>query len=486
MKRHIRFEGTRVPKRSTALGRAALAGLTLFGAASASAAIDPMAPWPTANHDLHHTSRAPFIGPQNLKIRWTFSTGKIVWGPVVGRDGTIYVPSDDNNLYAIARDGKEKWRFDLGDLPCQHAVLGDDGTVYATGKSVVAITPDGKEKWRFDAPGFAKFQSPAFGPDGTLYQSSTDGTLYALDAATGKVKWSKQYSPKVRLQAPISFGMNGQAIISLRKGGIPNVFPIDDTGKALWSFQGPEEMRSATVADDGTVYVAAKVGQLFALDGETGAVKWTQEVRDASTAVVEFPALGADGTVYVGSGNGEVAAFGAKGDVKWRFQPDEYLALKDDKTGESIPVHMGTPIVDGLGALYVPSPEADLWKIGADGKLIKHLELPADARALFTRMGMGADGTLYSGSLGGVLYAFNDDTTLGDANNDSKVTLADSLLTLRKALGISPVTADNLRSLDVARDSADRPFGNGKITLGDAIAILHQAIEPRDNWPYPL
>ena len=47
--------------------------------------------------------------------KWAFKTGD--WGassPSIGTDGTIYVGSYDNNLYAINPDGSRKWRFKTG------------------------------------------------------------------------------------------------------------------------------------------------------------------------------------------------------------------------------------------------------------------------------------------------------------------------------------------------------------------------------------
>ena len=35
--------------------------------------------------------------------------------PAIGRDGTIYVGSLDNSLYAINPDGSQKWEFETGD-----------------------------------------------------------------------------------------------------------------------------------------------------------------------------------------------------------------------------------------------------------------------------------------------------------------------------------------------------------------------------------
>ena len=63
----------------------------------------------------------------------------------------------------------------------------------------------------------------------------------------------------------------------------------------------------AAVGGDGTIYVASRDGNLYALDGGTGAKNWaftTQFPIDSS------PAIGADGTVYIGANDGNVYAIG--------------------------------------------------------------------------------------------------------------------------------------------------------------------------------
>ena len=110
----------------------------------------------------------------------------------------------------------------------------------------------------------------------------------------------------------------------------------------------------------------------------------------------------ADGTVYVGSGNGELAAFTPKGGVDWTFHPGDYYSLKDPVSMDPIQFHMGTLIVDAIGYFYVPSPDADLWEVGSDGSFIDHLPLPDDSRALFTRRRWEPT-TIYSGTQKGIL-----------------------------------------------------------------------------------
>ena len=83
---------------------------------------------------------------------WSFRTGSSVYSsPSIGSDGTIYVGSLDNSLYAINPDGSQKWAFNTGGGVHSSPTIGSDGTIYVGSwdQYLYAIKPDGKRKWRF-------------------------------------------------------------------------------------------------------------------------------------------------------------------------------------------------------------------------------------------------------------------------------------------------------------------------------------------------
>jgi outer membrane protein assembly factor BamB len=69
--------------------------------------------------------------PYSARLGWSFKTGGVVdSSPAIGLDGTIYVGSWDDKLYAINPDGSLKWSFKTGYLVDSSPAIGSDGTIY--------------------------------------------------------------------------------------------------------------------------------------------------------------------------------------------------------------------------------------------------------------------------------------------------------------------------------------------------------------------
>ena len=147
--------------------------------------------WWMFHHDPQHTGRSPFTGPSSPVKKWSFSTQKALQysSPALGEDGTIYVGSQDCNLYAINPDGTQKWVFLPGNgivatrprLSGWMAHLYRDNRMY---EHLFALNADGTEKWAFVTGGVNS--SPVIAGDGTIYVGSTDDHLYALNPEARK------------------------------------------------------------------------------------------------------------------------------------------------------------------------------------------------------------------------------------------------------------------------------------------------------------
>ena len=144
-----------------------LAGLIMANTARAQS-VD--SPWPMFGQNPQRTGRSPYTGPERPELKWIFTTGgEVASSPAIGVNGTIYVGSADNKLYAINPDGTRKWSFNASGVVGSSPAIGADGTIYVGSydSNLYAVNPNGSEKWSFTAGGEI-VSSPAIGPDGTL------------------------------------------------------------------------------------------------------------------------------------------------------------------------------------------------------------------------------------------------------------------------------------------------------------------------------
>jgi outer membrane protein assembly factor BamB len=180
----------------------------------------------------------------NLTARTTFSS------PSIGKDGTIYVGSDDNHVLAFSPQGEMRWRFTAEGAIVVSPAIGPDGTVYvgnwinATTNKIpdhnylYAINPDGSLRWKFET-GLPIYSSPSIGADGTLYFGSynyssvgsgreSGAYFYAVDA-NGQLKWkietgSVVSSPAINKDGSVYFGSEDGYLYAV-KGGSPSLGP---------------------------------------------------------------------------------------------------------------------------------------------------------------------------------------------------------------------------------------------------------------------
>ena len=147
--------------------------------------------WPMFGQNLRHTRLSPYATGHNTGTKkWEFAAGNWIHSsPAIGSDGTLYVGSGDNKLYALNPKGTKKWEFATGFWIHSSPTIGPDGTLYVGSydHKLYALNPDGTKKWEFETGGEI-LSSPAIGSDGTIYVGSWDRKLYALNS-DGTKKW---------------------------------------------------------------------------------------------------------------------------------------------------------------------------------------------------------------------------------------------------------------------------------------------------------
>lgn len=238
----------------------------------------------------------------NGTLNWEFSAQHIQSSPAIDRDGTIYfgtLAGDQGKLYAVNPNGTEKWHFDMSDLVYSSPAIGEDGTVYITSNNcnLYALYPNGTVGWTFRLGGLSG--SPAIADDGTIYVACWDGDLYAV-YPNGSLRWKS------------GIGWGSGKTPSIADDGIIYIggdmlYAIKPDGSQKWAFDPGEGFDVTSFANaisaDGTIYFGVTQGteraDIIAVN-PNGTEKWRVK-GIANDWVYSSPAIGRDGTVYIGS-----------------------------------------------------------------------------------------------------------------------------------------------------------------------------------------
>ena len=207
--------------------------------------------------DLYELEKSK-TGPGTLL--WSFKTGGWVdSSPAIGGDGTVYVGSDDNKVYALdGKIGTEKWVFQTEHVVYSTPSIGPDGMVYVGSgdNNIYALDPNtGDKKWETNL-GHGVTSSPAIGLDGTIYVGSLNDWVYAIDGQTGEKKW--EYRTGNSIYCGVALGSNGYVYLGSQDG---NVYAIDSqTGEKKWEFQtdGYLITTSPAIGSDGSIYIGGR------------------------------------------------------------------------------------------------------------------------------------------------------------------------------------------------------------------------------------
>jgi outer membrane protein assembly factor BamB len=190
-----------------------------------------------------------------------------------------------------------------------------DGKLRAVGKG-------GEVAWTFTTRG--PFESSATVQGGVVYSACADGSLYALDAGTGNLRW--QYDAREELATqPVLAG--GKVLVAAHSDVVLAVDAA--TGKWLWQYRrdipSGFTIRGASrpTVQGSVAFAGFSDGHLVALNVEDGSVKWERPLSKpgAYADVDTTPLLDGSGTLYAASYKDGLYALEAEtGAVKWHTQ----------------------------------------------------------------------------------------------------------------------------------------------------------------------
>jgi outer membrane protein assembly factor BamB len=230
---------------------------------------------------------------------------------------TAYIGTNDGSVTAFELStGDARWTANAGgflDAPLAVSgglvlvgVTGDEQTAY----TLVALrTADGSEAWRYTPDTSAQIAGvPAIG-DGMAFVGLVDQTLRAISLVDGAERWVARLNARVGLQGAPAIADDGVVAVDL----LGQVYRLDwVTGERVWDHAlNTSVPRSSPVVTDGSVLVAARDGELLAVEASSGDLVW----RGAASANL-LRTLAVSGELVLGVTGGS-----SPGLVAWRHDP---------------------------------------------------------------------------------------------------------------------------------------------------------------------
>lgn len=410
---------------------------------------------PVFRGDNTHSGVFASQGPRQFhRVKWTFPTGDGVVSSPTYSDGIIYFGADDGSIYAVdAATGRQVWKHTTGGpAPSSPAIAG--GMLYAAsydGRFYALNARTGVTRWKFSTGGERRFEarglhglrpatqtiadpfdiylsSPTVA-DGVVYFGSGDGNIYALDAASGALRWKYQTGDVVHASPAVS-----ESVVYV--GSWDSYFYAIDarTGALKWRFHGGEDpavhnqvgFQSSAAVAGGTVYVGCRDSNLYALDATSGTQRWRFSTN--SSWVITSPAVH-EGRVYFATSDSSLyhVVEAATGKPILQMQDKAYIFSSPALAGDVVlhGVLNGTLVARDLASgrvLWQYETEASRrnngWMLTADRRFNQQMIYRSPWReapivATERQLSVGAifssplvvNGVVYFGSTDGNLYA---------------------------------------------------------------------------------
>lgn len=328
---------------------AAAGALVATGISAAAKTRSPAKPisrcdWPMWGQRIERPFASPCpteISPQtakDLKQIWFYNAKDTVTATPAVVDGIAYVGDWSGNFYAIDLEtGKRRWTYQAhvhgqvyaGQIVSSAAVADVKGVrtvFFAGGKTMYALrADDGSERWKHEVGRRGDDNDPSeiesspvvadglvvFGTDVHNSGKGEPAAVIAVDAATGKARWTTVTAPTE------GEGATGPGCADV--WGSPTV---DPAAKLVFVGTG-----NCTSSPDGYGRFAEAI---VALDLGSGAVRWTYQPHQPNRDDLDFAGapnlFDAGGRALVGLGNKDAAYYAvdrATGELVWRTQVTE-------------------------------------------------------------------------------------------------------------------------------------------------------------------
>jgi outer membrane protein assembly factor BamB len=334
------------------------------------------------------TADGDLTGWQPGKLRWvcplpmTATNGNgsgIDSSPAIGPDGTVYVTTAGNTLYAInPTNGAIEW-------------TNSDGVGSRTYSDNLLAT-----------------SSPSVDSNGVIYIGTDDGRVLAINT-NGVTIWTNY--PGEEIHSVVAIPGNGALYVNVGSYESPSLFAFNSSGATNWSSTIDTEgdgCSSPSVGSDGTVYSEPSaflnpMQATMTAFSSNGSPLWTYPFGLLESfpqhSLCPSPALGSDGTLYFAGNDSWVYALNPNGTPKWIYDISDF---ENNTSGALVTNIESSPAIGSDGTVYFGADDYNLYAV--TNGVLKWVFTNAQ-NILISSPAIAADGTIYIGSLDYNLYA---------------------------------------------------------------------------------
>jgi outer membrane protein assembly factor BamB len=267
--------------------------------------------------------------------------------------GMLYVGSFAADSLCAFRvsDGQLVWRYVTGDYVNSSPVVAGD-TVYVSSDDHYLYALDaatGALRWRYNCNGSQPNDSLSASPvvaNNVVYVTAYDGNVYAIDTQTGEKIWNHTTA---RLSSTFASPAYSNGVIY--QAADKALYALNaSTGDELWQFTSTQQIQACPAVAAGVVYIGGNDGILYALNASSGSQVWQYNL---SYSIVASASV-ANGVVYLGARNGSLYAIGAYQSTDYQVPPVTSTPTPTPaQTANPSPTN--TPINDDITSTVAPT-----------------------------------------------------------------------------------------------------------------------------------
>ncbi|HEX7900800.1 MAG TPA: PQQ-binding-like beta-propeller repeat protein [Planctomycetota bacterium] len=238
--------------------------------------------------------------PDKPELLWRYKAGARVHSTPLVADGRVYTAHAKGGVAALGPDGQPVWTAQLGKEPfkapmlylAKTLVMGNEaGTLFALDADT------GKEKWTYAVgdtiQGSANRVELPGGKAGVVVLSQSDGSLHCVDLETGKLQWK---TPEFERCDGSPSSLAGRVVL----GSCASALHVYDTAKpgkpADVDLGGDSQVAGGVALSGVQAFAGTRGGKLVAADVAAGKILWT--LAESKKEAFATPAVGPNLVVF--------------------------------------------------------------------------------------------------------------------------------------------------------------------------------------------